>query len=570
MSRPWAAAGRRPMVCAFSDARLECGVRKRISVTDRLAAPRRVDHTGTRTLRHGLCSCRVRMTSVETKPRGAAASAADPRRSRFESDGERERTADDESPERLIVLSNRGPLTRSEAGWRRSSGGLVTALDPLLRRRRGTWVSAREPGDVADVPDLGYEQRGIELPPEIQEGFYAGFANGVLWPTLHGFPTLGQVDDAPWGAYEAANRSFAEAALEGAEEGDLLWVHDYHLMRAPLLVRNTHAGLRIGWFCHIPWPDADQFATLPWRRELVEGLLGADVLGFHSARYAAHFLECAREFADASVDMDAGTVSGGSAGTRILVAPIGIPVKDLSELVESEEVRQREDELRRAVQGRRIVLGVDRLDYTKGIPERLSAFARLLENEPSLREELVMIQIVVPSRESVGAYADLKESLDRQVGQINGQFSRTGQVPIHYIYRSLGPRELYAHYRAADVALVTPLRDGMNLVALEYVAARSDEQGALVLSEFAGAAEHLDQAYLVNPYDVDSVAAELQRALNAPRLETKQRMRALRAVVQRLDVHAWADGFLRQLRSPRSEGMEAGAEIATGGRPSVC
>src|SRR5690606_23434648 len=222
--------------------------------------------------------------------------------------------------------------------------------------------------------------------------------------------------------------------------------------------------------------------------------------------------------------------------TQVIVAPIGIPTTDIAELAASDEVRSQACELKRAVNGRRIVLGVDRLDYTKGIPERLSAFARLLEQHPHYVDELVYIQIVVPSRETVGAYANLKEDLDRLVGQINGQFSRTGQVPIHYIYRSLDALELYAHYAAADVALVTPLRDGMNLVALEYIASRTDENGVLVLSEFAGAAEHLGQAYLVNPYDVESVATELARALSAPADELRSRMRALREAVALLDV----------------------------------
>ena len=463
---------------------------------------------------------------------------------------------DDERGGRLIVLSNRGPVRLEDLHWVRSSGGLVTALDPLLRRHGGVWVSAGEEeaeGPTADtIPDVGYRQQLVMLPESVRTGFYSGFSNGVLWPTLHGFPSIGQVDEAPWEDYEAANRAFAEAALEDTGEGDLLWVHDYHLMRTPLLLRNTQPDLCIGWFCHVPWPAGDQFATLPWRRELIEGLLGANIVGFHSARYAAHFLECAAEFAEAAVDFNAECVITPHGRTRVIVAPIGIPTQDIERLINSDEVRTQAAELRRAVKGRRIVLGVDRLDYTKGIPERLSAFARLLEQHPHYLDELVFIQIVVPSRESVGAYANLKEDLDRLVGQINGQFSRAGQVPIHYIYRSLDATELYAHYKAADVALVTPLRDGMNLVALEYIASRSEEDGALVLSEFAGAAEHLTQAYVVNPYDVDSVAAELRRALTAPVEELRSRMRALRRELAALDVHAWADGFLRQMRACRS------------------
>jgi trehalose 6-phosphate synthase/phosphatase len=445
---------------------------------------------------------------------------------------------------------------------------LVTALDPLLRRQNGLWVSASEVDPDSEFSDLGYRQRLVVLPEQKVSGFYSEFSNGVLWPTLHGFPTIGQVDDAPWSDYEDANRCFAEAALEYTSDEDLLWVHDYHLMRTPLLARNTQAQLRIGWFCHIPWPDVDQFATLPWRRELVEGVLGANVIGFHSARYGSHFLDCAEQFGDVTVDREASVVEGAHGTSSVIIAPIGIPRADVRALVESETVQQRGAELKSAVHGRRIVLGVDRLDYTKGIPERLSAFARLLEQRPALSDQVVLIQIVVPSRESVGAYAELKERLDQLVGQLNGQLSRTGQVPIHYIYRSLATEELYAHYLAADVALVTPLRDGMNLVALEYIASRIKEDGALVLSEFAGAAEHLAQAYLVNPYDIDSVANILGRALDAPPEENTRRMRALRAALERLDVHDWAATFQQHLRSraPASPSRSnATAQRAVGG-----
>lgn len=450
---------------------------------------------------------------------------------------------------KLLVLSNRGPMQWQEGRWVRSSGGLVTALDPLLRQQQGIWVSAHDAEPDEPLPDVGYRQELVVLPESVKKGFYSGFSNGVLWPTLHGFPSIRQIDDAPWEDYEAANRAFAEAALAHTEEGDLLWVHDYHLMRTPLLLKNTQPDLRIGWFCHIPWPDPDQFATLPWRRDLLQGLLGATVLGFHSARYVAHFLECVSEFTEASVNRSTKEIVTAEGMTRLIVAPIGIPTRSIGELVDSSEVREREASLRRDVEGRRIILGVDRLDYTKGIVERLSAFARLLERRPNLVDELQLVQVVIPSRETVEAYTDLKEQIDRLVGQINGQFSRAGRVPIHYIYGSLAPAELYAHYRAADVALVTPLRDGMNLVALEYIASRSRADGALVLSEFAGAAEHLDQAYLVNPYDIENIAEQLERALEATPEEATKRMHALRAVLSGLDVHVWADGFLAQLQA---------------------
>jgi trehalose 6-phosphate synthase/phosphatase len=360
------------------------------------------------------------------------------------------------------------------------------------------------------------------------------------------------MEDAPWDDYETANRHFAEAALPEVEDGGVLWVHDYHLMRAPLLLRNSQLDATIAWFCHVPWPDPDQFATLPWRKELVHGVLGADLVGFHTRRYAEHFLACAEAFAGATVDRNSWTAVKDELRTRVVVAPIGIPTQEVTALVGDPELESRRQQLRQSLDGRRIVLGVDRLDYTKGIVERLSAFARLLERKPELCEQVVFVQIVVPSRETVDAYAQLKRTVDRAVGELNGRFSRAGCIPVHYHYANFEPRELYAHYRAADVALVTPLRDGMNLVALEYVAARTDGDGALVLSEFAGAAEHLVDAYLVNPYDVDAVATTLQAALDAPAAERRRRMQRLRSTVSKLDVHGWADGFLKQLLSSGS------------------
>jgi alpha,alpha-trehalose-phosphate synthase [UDP-forming] len=436
--------------------------------------------------------------------------------------------------------------------WVRSSGGLVTALEPLLRRRRGLWVSGSDDGSASVASATGYRQCSVPLRAKQRDSFYAKFANGVLWPALHGFPMLGRVDEAPWDDYEDVNRAFAEVTLEHADFGDLVWVHDYHLMRAPLLLKHTYPPLRVGWFCHVPWPAPEQFAVLPWRRELLEGVLGADVVGFHCARYVENFMSCAEQFADAVVDRGRWTVRGSRGISRVIVAPVGIPTEEVATLVDSTAVRVQERELRCSVGNRRIVLGVDRLDYTKGIVERLTAFGRLLEQRPWLVDELVLIQVVVPSRESVEAYARLKESLDRVVGRINRQHGKAGRVPIRYSYRNLSPEELYAHYRAADVALVTPLRDGMNLVALEYVAACADDDGALVLSEFAGAAQHLTEAYLVNPYDIDGVVTALASALDDPAGERRRRMRSLRAVVAGLDVHQWSERFLGRLGRAKS------------------
>jgi len=258
----------------------------------------------------------------------------------------------------LIVLSYRGPMQRIREQWVRSSGGLVTALEPLLRRRRGLWVSGSDDESAPVTSSSGYQHCSVPLGRKQREAFYSKFANGVLWPALHGFPMPGQVDDAPWDDYEDVNRAFAEITLEHADFGDLVWVHDYHLMRAPLLLKHTYPPLRVGWFCHVPWPAPEQFALLPWRRELLEGVLGADVVGFHCARYVENFMSCAEQFADAALNRSQWHVRGPSGVSRVIVAPVGIPTQEVAALVDSSAVRAGERLLRRSVENRRIVLGV--------------------------------------------------------------------------------------------------------------------------------------------------------------------------------------------------------------------
>ena len=362
---------------------------------------------------------------------------------------------------------------------------------------------------------------------------------------LHGFEPTIQVGEAPWSSYVNANQEFADTTLSTSGPSDLIWVQDYHLMLVPGMVRAKRPKARIGWFCHIPWPPPDTFGILPWREEILEGLLGADILGFHLPEYAEHFRQCVERFTHYRVSR--GTIQYRGRKVKTIAAPIGIPVDELQALAIDPDVGREVERIRQSMANRRLILGVDRLDYTKGIPERLAAFERLLRRDKSARTRYALIQIMVPSRTDVKAYADLKEEIDRMVGDINGRYAETGRVPIHYLYRNLSQRALFAHYRAADVALVTPLRDGMNLVAHEYAAARTDEDGVLILSEFAGAAKHLKGAVLVNPYDVESTTSAIHRALTMKTAEKRKRMRSMRAEVMRLDVHRWADGYLAAL-----------------------
>ena len=454
---------------------------------------------------------------------------------------------------KLVVVSNRGPyrheVTRGGERWVRAAGGLVAALDPVLQKRGGVWVSAKQAKDFDSItvpaPHLAYDLAHVSLSRGEQSGFYEGVSNAVLWPLLHGFEPTIQVGHAPWSSYADANQEFATTIVSTSGPSDMIWVQDYHLMLVPEMLRRKRPKARIGWFCHIPWPPPDTFSILPWREEILEGLLGADVLGFHLPEYAEHFRQCVQRFTAHRASRN--TIQCRNRKVRTIAAPIGIPVDDLQALAIDPDVGREVDRIRETMANRKLILGVDRLDYTKGIPERLAAFERLLRKDKTIRNRVALIQIMVPSRTDVKAYADLKAEIDRMVGDINGRFADTGRVPIHYLYRNLSQRALFAHYRAADVALVTPLRDGMNLVAHEYAAAKTDEEGVLILSEFAGAAKYLKGAILVNPYDAESTTSALRQALTMKDPEKRKRMRALRAEVMRLDVHRWADGYLDAL-----------------------
>jgi len=456
---------------------------------------------------------------------------------------------------KLVVVSNRGPLRSETVGgrrrWVRSAGGLVAAMDPVLRNRGGVWVSAQEAEHHSEIavegPNLGYETPKVKLTRTDEEAFYRGVSNAILWPLLHSFPPTSRIGEAPWDRYVVANRKFVDGTVAASEARDTVWVHDYHLMLAPAMIRRKRRRARIGWFCHVPWPNPDLFEILPWRRDILDGLLGADVLGFHTQVYASNFLECVERLTRHSVDHVRRVVRHGRRTTRVIPAPIGCPVEELAEVAGDSGVAEHAEAIRRELNGRRIILGVDRLDYTKGIPERILAWERFLSTKRGRRNEYVMVAIIVPSRTDVGAYAALKSEVDRLVGHVNGRYGATGRAPIHYIYRNLDHADLFAHYLAADVALVTPLRDGMNLVAHEYVVSRASEDGTLVLSEFAGAAEYLKEAILVNPYDIGGIADALEEAVHMDTRAVKRRMRAMRREAVRLDVHRWADSFVAEL-----------------------
>ncbi|HEY7515491.1 MAG TPA: trehalose-6-phosphate synthase, partial [Vicinamibacteria bacterium] len=440
---------------------------------------------------------------------------------------------------RLIVVSNRLPLTlrRAGAGWRaeRSTGGLATALEPVMRRRHGIWLGW--PGDPPDAPDpersrtlaQWEEEHGliaVDLPKAVAHHFYHGFSNGTLWPLFHEFPSRFEYSDRGWEAYVEANERFADAVVRRARPGDTVWVHDYHLMLVPQLLRKRSPDLAIGFFLHIPFPPSDVFRVLPNRGELLRGLLGADCIAFQTHRFVQHFRASLLRILGISSRMDGVEVGGRTAGLE--AQPIGIHPEEFAGAVETDPgVARSMAELKRRFEGRRILLAVDRLDYTKGIPQRLRAYRRLLETVPETRRTVVLVQIAVPSRERIPLYSELREEVNRLVGEINGALSTPDWAPIVYIRRAVPRPELVALYASADVAWVAPLRDGMNLVAKEYVACKRGGDGALVLSEFAGAAAEMGEALLVNPYDEHLTVDAVARALAMPHEERRERMTAL-------------------------------------------
>jgi trehalose 6-phosphate synthase/phosphatase len=445
----------------------------------------------------------------------------------------------------IVVASNRLPFTftRSSGGFERkvSPGGLVSALQPVLRKRGGTWIGwpgvEVRPGEKIDTSGEPYRIQPVLLSETDVQRYYQGFSNRTLWPLFHSLPSRTQFDAQEFHQYLQVNQRFAQAAAEEVDEGGLVWIHDYQLMLTPLELRQRMPKARIAFFLHIPFPPFDIFRLLPWDREVLRGLLACDLIGFHVRGYAQNFLDCAERTLGARVDRQSMLVEYGDRTTRVGAFPLGIEF-DNFEKAALEGSRSKKDE------GVQVVLGADRLDYTKGIPERMRAFEKLLETYPEHREKVVLLQLAVPSRSQVSEYRNLKREIDEMVGRINGRFATAHWSPIRYLYRSFPQERLAGIYRDADVGLVTPLRDGMNLVAKEYIASQVDEPGVLILSRMAGAADTMREALLVNPYDIEGTAEGLHRALTMDEAERRSRVAALRRREKRDDLDAWVHSFL--------------------------
>lgn len=469
---------------------------------------------------------------------------------------------------RLTIVSNRLPIVLEEVDgeWRvePGSGGLVQAMRPLLDRREGRWIGwpgTTEPAESgwggrvdAWADDQSFEVVPVGQTPEEYRGYYVGCANSILWPLFHELIDQCEFDPSYFEAYRRVNRRFAEAINERHTGGELIWVHDYHLMLLPRWLDESVRRSPVGFFLHTPFPQPETFRRLPWREEVLGSLLDYDLVGFQSARDLEGFRRSVEEWTDAvvvgrdervAIRRGAQTVTAG-------VFPIGCDYQDFAGRAEREPVTRRIGGLRDCIGDYQVILGVDRLDYTKGLVERLEGFERALERYPILQEEVVLYQLVVPSRESVYEYRQLKERIDRIIGRIEGRFSTSAWQPIQYRYTSVGMRELTALYRYATAVLITSIRDGMNLVAKEYCASQVDETGVLILSEFAGASDQLsDGALTVNPHDREAIAEAIHRSIVMPRRERVGRMRRLRRTIHQTDVYQWAESFLAALGGSR-------------------
>jgi alpha,alpha-trehalose-phosphate synthase [UDP-forming] len=474
---------------------------------------------------------------------------------------------------RVINVSNRLPiLIRKYAGGsrlERSSGGLATALEAGWRDQPGVWIGwagtgpdeAIEPLLIRAAHRRSYTLRSVALTDEDIAKFYSGFANEIIWPLFHDMPSRCNFDPEYWATYQHVNRKFANVVAETAQDDDFVWVHDYHLMLTAACLKEAGVRAQMGFFLHIPFPSPDIFEKLPWKEPILKALLEFDVIGFQGDRDRSNFLSCLeRLLPEVAIERSHPHSFVSLEGRRSVVGtfPIGIDSEAFARDADSPEIAAQAAEIRKRVSEDVLVLGVDRLDYTKGIPERLKSFRLLLRRSPEMRGHITLVQVVVPSREEIPNYKHLRREVELLVSQINGEFTEPGWVPVHYIHRNLGRDELLAYYRAADIGLVTPLKDGMNLVAKEFCAAQIDERGVLIVSEFAGAgAELRSGAILVNPNDFAEVAQALYDAAHMSAEDKRSRMRLLRQIVKDHNVHRWIRSFLQAI--PSSEPPKGGS-----------
>jgi len=452
---------------------------------------------------------------------------------------------------KMVVVANRLPISRGKNGqWVSSSGGLVTALVPILQKRGGAWIGwTGDAGRAGRLPSVdGVAMRSVGLSEMEIDTYYNGFSNRTLWPLYHDAIREPEFNHAWWPQYEAVNERFARAAAAAAGPGDTVWVHDYHLQLVPEMVRALRPDVKIGLFLHIPFPPEELFSWLPWRERILKGMLGADLVGFQTYSDAQNFSRSARRYTEADGTDTELRLEGRT--IRVNSFPISIDFDWFEQQAQRPEMQQQADLVRQRLgRKRKVLLSVDRLDYTKGIDSRLCAFEVMLQRGKFSVQDCVLVQIAAPSREPVFEYAEMRTKIEQLVGRINGEYSEPGRVAVHYFRRGFTREALVPYYLAADVMIVTPLRDGMNLVCKEYIATRTQHDGMLVLSEFAGAARQLRRSLLVNPRDTEGMATVMERAMSLPTMEARQRMSILRTMVRRHDVHEWASQYLEALQA---------------------
>lgn len=465
---------------------------------------------------------------------------------------------------RLVICSNREPYTvtpsNGDYNYEATVGGLASAMIPIMRATGGMWVSWA--GGALDekealperqqVPgeDPQFLQRRVFLSKEEVDDYYYGFANQALWPLCHYFLERSNFNQKHWNAYRSVNRKFADAILDEIDlENDLLWLQDYHLALVAGMLKDENPNITSSIFWHIPFPHADFFRFIPWRVELLQGLLGNDVIGFHLPQYCRNFGRSVESILGYEWDRKNFEIKVGDRTVKLLPRGIGVNFDYFNDIGGDDETVKKSREIKEELNAHYLILGVDRLDYTKGIKERLLTVEQFFEQYPQYCGEVSFLQIAVPSRQNVPEYKEMKEEIDYHVGRINGRFSRDGWIPIHYFFYGLPQEELISYYRAADIALVTPIRDGMNLVAKEFAAARADENGALILGELAGAALEFPDLVSINPFDIKSGAEAIRAALEMPDTQKRQTMQRMREQVRQKDLKWWIEENLKVLRS---------------------
>ncbi|WP_075590266.1 bifunctional alpha,alpha-trehalose-phosphate synthase (UDP-forming)/trehalose-phosphatase [Labilibacter marinus] len=470
--------------------------------------------------------------------------------------------------QKIHIVSNRLPFSIKEEGEKvsleASVGGLATGMKSIYKDYGGTWIGWNGLDSDAVAPEKGKEVdtlfknekcASVQLNAEEINLFYEGFSNRTIWPLFHYFTQFADFNNANWEAYKAVNQKFADAAIETLEDGDSVWVHDYQLLLVPEMIKSKKPNVTVGFFLHIPFPSYEVFRILPWRKEIIQGMLGADLIGFHTYDYERHFFSCVRRLFGYEISFNQIYVE-----ERIILAdsfPMGIDYDKfikcsqnvgMKSITEKSELHKELDKYFLASPDRKLILSIDRLDYTKGIPNRLKAFGRFLEKYPEFRQKVTLIMLAVPSRDQVDHYQLLKKEVDELVGQINGAYGSINYTPIWYFYRALPFKNLIELYTSCDVALITPVRDGMNLVAKEYVASRLNNTGVLILSEMAGVAKEMGEALIINPVDEEEMADSINQALTMPIEEQKSRISFMRERIQRYDVFKWADEFVKSLK----------------------